>query len=83
MSKLLESWLRFDKWWSSPEQEELRKSCATGWGFEIWKASRESLVVELPRPTCTYADHSYPAFSQKQVEKILVDCGIRIKGEGV
>lgn len=51
--------------------------------WEWWKKSRESLVVELPRPTCTYADHSYPAYSQKQVEKMLVDCGIRIKGEGV
>ncbi|CAI0878322.1 Uncharacterised protein [Serratia entomophila] len=46
-----------------------------------WQASRASIVVELPRPSCVYADHSYPAYSQKQVEDLLNSIGLSIKGE--
>lgn len=38
----------FANWWRAPEQEELRKSCAMGWGRYIWQASRAALKVELP-----------------------------------
>lgn len=38
----------FANWWRAPEQEELRKSCAMGWGRYIWQASLAALKVELP-----------------------------------
>lgn len=38
----------FEAFWIAPEQAELRASCAQGWAFEVWQASRASLVVELP-----------------------------------
>src|SRR5690606_16595388 len=38
----------FDAFWSAPEQEELRMSCAKGWALAVWKASRASMVVKLP-----------------------------------
>lgn len=34
----------FDAFWSAPEQEELRMSCAKGWALAVWKASRASMV---------------------------------------
>ncbi|ASG62914.1 hypothetical protein CEW81_05890 [Kluyvera genomosp. 3] len=46
-------------------------------------AELESCAVELPLPSCTYADHSYPAYSKRQVVSILVAAGIQvIEGEG-
>lgn len=41
---------QFVAWWNTSEQEELRKSCAMGWGKYIWQASRAALRVELPEP---------------------------------
>ncbi|MBH3279173.1 hypothetical protein I5N59_00175 [Serratia marcescens] len=38
--------------------------------------------VRLPRPACTYADHSYPAYSRKQVEEILSYAGMCFTVEG-
>lgn len=38
----------FDAFWSAPEQEELRMSCAKGWALSVWKASRASMEVKLP-----------------------------------
>lgn len=49
--------------------------------LDAWQASRASIVVELPRPSCVYADHSYPAYSQKQVEDLLNSIGLSIKGD--
>lgn len=31
----------FAAWWNEPQQDELRKSCASGWGWKIWQASRQ------------------------------------------
>jgi hypothetical protein len=36
-------------------------------------------VITLPRPTCTYADHSYPAYSEKQVKELLEKLGYLVK----
>ena len=45
-------------------------------------AELESCAVELPLPSCTYADHSYPAYSKRQVVSILAAAGIQvIEGE--
>lgn len=33
-------WVEFEAFWNAPEQEELRMSCAKGWAFEVWQASR-------------------------------------------
>ena len=45
-------------------------------------AELEAREVTLPRPACTYADHSYPAYSKRQVVALLESLGIRINGEG-
>ncbi|WIC11196.1 hypothetical protein QM040_10785 [Escherichia coli] len=44
-------------------------------------AELEARAVTLPRPACTYADHSYPAYSERQVLSLLEALGIRINGE--
>lgn len=43
---------------------------------------RLATPVRLPRPACTYADHSYPAYSRKQVEEIITSAGMRFTVEG-
>lgn len=43
---------------------------------------RLATPVRLPRPACTYADHSYPAYSRKQVEEILSSAGMHFTVEG-
>lgn len=43
---------------------------------------RLATPVRLPRPACTYADHSYPAYSRKQVEGIITSAGMRFTVEG-
>lgn len=79
MDKQTESREAFKKWWNEPEQAELRISCAEGWGFRIWAASRESLAVELP--DCDDYDATWQY--QDACEERLRAIGIRIKGEGV
>lgn len=32
-------------------------------------------TVVLPKPACTYADHSYPAYTEKQVKELLASLG--------
>ncbi len=39
-------------------------------------------LVRLPHPACTYADHSYPAYSRKQVEEIITSAGMCFTIEG-
>ena len=39
----------FEEWWNAPEQSELRKSCAQGWGEYIWNAALDSVCVHLPK----------------------------------
>jgi hypothetical protein len=38
----------------------------------------EEKTVRLPAPRCTFADHSYPAYSQKQVEALLKELGYTV-----
>ena len=42
----------------------------------------EARTVTLPRPACTYADHSYPAYSEKQVIDLLKSAGINPEAGG-
>ncbi|EJJ0548874.1 hypothetical protein CDU00_10505 [Cronobacter sakazakii] len=42
----------------------------------------EARTVTLPRPACTYADHSYPAYSEKQVVDLLESLGINFETGG-
>lgn len=72
----------FEAWWNAPEQAELRNSCAMGWGFRIWKASRESIEVELPEYQAEdyYQNAGYNA-AIDDCSSILRTAGIRIKGE--
>ncbi|EOF8194252.1 hypothetical protein ACK2R2_000019 [Yersinia enterocolitica] len=80
----------FEAWWNAPEQAELRNSCAMGWGFRIWKASRESIEVELPmRLSPCRSGYGYTlipndigeALEYDNVVEKLHAQGIRIKGE--
>ncbi|AYX14004.1 hypothetical protein GBL98_21085 [Yersinia pseudotuberculosis] len=48
MMDITKSQSDFEAWWNAPEQAELRNSCAMGWGFRIWKASRESIENKAP-----------------------------------
>ena len=41
-------------------------------------AELESRTVKLPLPSCTYADHSYPAYSKRQVISLLESLGITV-----
>ncbi|ELY6004902.1 MULTISPECIES: hypothetical protein [Cronobacter] len=45
-------------------------------------AELEARTVALPRPACTYADHSYPAYSEKQVIDLLKSAGINLETGG-
>ncbi|ECB7314882.1 Uncharacterised protein [Salmonella enterica] len=54
-----ESRKQFLEWWIHPEQEELRKSCAEGWGEKIWSASRSAIAIELPAKNDISSD-DYP-----------------------
>ncbi|ELX2275704.1 hypothetical protein QK140_003047 [Yersinia enterocolitica] len=82
MMDITKSPYEFQAWWNAPEQAELRNSCAMGWGFRIWKAARESLVVELPEiysngvPKCDEYDRAI-----SECSAALRTAGIRIKGE--
>lgn len=56
-----ESRKQFLEWWRHPEQEELRKSCAEGWGEKIWSASRSAIAIELPaKNDISSDDYSIP-----------------------
>ena len=37
------SYKAFLSWWCAPEQQELRYSCAEGWGWIVWQAARSKL----------------------------------------
>ncbi|MEB8591554.1 ead/Ea22-like family protein [Cronobacter sakazakii] len=45
-------------------------------------AELEARTVTLPRTACTYADHSYPAYSEKQVVELLESLGINLETGG-
>ncbi|EOC1517976.1 ead/Ea22-like family protein [Cronobacter turicensis] len=45
-------------------------------------AKLDSRAVTLPRPACTYADHSYPAYSEQQVIDLLKSAGINLETGG-
>ncbi|MGJ5824849.1 ead/Ea22-like family protein [Serratia sp. H402Y] len=62
--------------------ESLEKTNA-GLGRRLGDAEKRlATPVRLPRPACTYADHSYPAYSRKQVEEIITSAGMRVTVEG-
>ncbi|TBL49904.1 hypothetical protein EYY98_10630 [Obesumbacterium proteus] len=81
---------QFEAWWNADEQEELRKSCAMGWGLKIWQASREAVEVELPEEMkarealdkgfmCDYA--AGVTDTVVQMRENLRAAGIKVKGE--
>ncbi|MEB7601376.1 hypothetical protein [Raoultella terrigena] len=44
------------------------------------KAARKTIT--LPKPACTYADHSYPAYSKRQVVCLLASLGVTVAEGG-
>ncbi|HFI1947347.1 TPA: hypothetical protein ACPZRO_001373 [Yersinia enterocolitica] len=90
MMDITKSQSDFEAWWNAPEQAELRNSCAMGWGFRIWKAARESLVVDIPEEmTCREAlEQGHTSDYANGFTAAIIQCysvvstaGIRIKGE--
>ena len=76
----------FANWWRAPEQEELRKSCAMGWGRYIWQASRAALKVELPMlmkqsSSETYTDGVRAGWNacRDELQENLQQAGIEVK----
>lgn len=62
--------------------DSLEKTNA-GLGRRLGDAEKRlATPVRLPRPACTYADHSYPAYSCKQVEEIITSAGMCFTVEG-
>ncbi|MCW2477728.1 hypothetical protein [Candidatus Symbiopectobacterium sp. NZEC135] len=72
----------FEKWWEAPEQRELRSSCAKGWGFKIWTASRTALVVTLP------STEGFSIYSEETAQiaidgcaEVMLAAGITVRNE--
>lgn len=40
-------------------------------------------AITLPTPACTYADHSYPAYTKQQVLTMLESLGVTVVEEDV
>ena len=59
--------------WIEAHEQEARAEAA-----EQRIAELESRTVKLPLPSCTYADHSYPAYSKRQVISLLESLGITV-----
>ncbi|MDS0272039.1 hypothetical protein NLX98_07900 [Klebsiella quasipneumoniae] len=48
---------------------------------ELRKAAAKTII--LPAPACTYADHSYPAYTKQQVLTMLESLGVTVAEEDV
>ncbi|EQA1703488.1 hypothetical protein ACXYXE_004091 [Cronobacter dublinensis] len=66
-----------ERGWQEAHEQEARAEAA-----EKRIAELEARTVTLPRPACTYADHSYPAYSEKQVVDLLESLGIILETGG-
>lgn len=67
----------FSKWWREPEQAELRSSCAEGWGWKIWQASRVAIEVVMPPRFIT--TEIGPVISHEKMIARLAANGIKVK----
>lgn len=67
----------FQEWWCHREQTELRSSCAMGWAFLIWKASRAAIEVELPREDRNIDYSGY--ISKSETEAAIESLGLKVK----
>ncbi|HBQ5556839.1 TPA: ead/Ea22-like family protein [Klebsiella variicola] len=64
-------------------QRKLAFAASNRWADKFREAEKriaelESRIVKLPLPSCTYADHSYPAYSKRQVISLLESLGITV-----
>lgn len=51
---------------------------------EFWERRKAAAkTITLPAPACTYADHSYPAYTKQQVLTILESLGVTVVEEDV
>lgn len=75
----------FEAFWSAPEQEELRMSCAKGWAMVLWQASRSALVVELPEKISQYNtdDTGFVSPAAAEHDEAIDDCRAAIEAAGV
>lgn len=64
------------------QSQELAAQCGRLGARAAIAERKLATPVRLPRPACVYADHSYPAYSRKQVEEIITSAGMRFTVEG-
>jgi len=75
--ELIDQHEEFSLWWQLPEQEGLRKSCAAGWAFRVWQASREAIDIVMPPSVIT--TEIGPAISHEKMIARLAVNGIKVK----
>lgn len=75
----------FETFWLAPEQAELRASCAQGWAFEVWHASRAALVIKLPGKISQYNtdDAGFVDPAAAEHDEAIDDCQAAIEAAGV
>ena len=69
----------FEAFWSAPEQEELRMSCAKGWAMTIWQASRAALAVELPEQSPETPFSRHMVMDSSSVIEAIEAAGVRVE----
>ena len=85
-----ESRRQFEEWWNNPAHEDLRRSCAKGWGVYIWQASRQAIEITPPEFitssialskgfTVDYSNGFGDAMDA--YEENILSIGLKIKGE--
>ncbi|HGM4636871.1 TPA: hypothetical protein ACKPVT_001879 [Serratia marcescens] len=70
-----------EKWGDTPPNSEDYKALKTQEAWEIWQASRASIVVELPAkndPADMFVSDAYDA---EEVSAVIRSIGLSIKGE--
>lgn len=84
-----ESRRQFEEWWNNPAHEDLRRSCAKGWGAYIWQASRQAIEITIPDKISKHNTNAngrvipeaenYDEAIQDCAEAILA-AGVKLKG---
>lgn len=69
----------FQGWWRHREQTELRSSCAMGWAFLIWQASRAAIEVGLPGTHKAYSGDRHPFMFADEVVLAIESLGLKVK----
>ncbi|SFN77837.1 hypothetical protein SAMN05216516_12111 [Izhakiella capsodis] len=81
---MIDQQTEFEEWWSLPEHEELRKSCAQGWGWQIWQASRAAVIVDIPSKIGEWNTvNGYVLPEAESYDEAIDDCAYAIREAGI